>query len=98
MMIKHGPVRWLERERAQSGKRSHRLPHLICLVLTLVVGTLACSRDFQSSDGASVAGGLPAPAVGFLAPDFSLVDLNGNKVSLSGLRGRTVFINFWATT
>ena len=39
----------------------------------------------------------PAPEVGRLAPDFTLVDLEGNQVSLSDFRGKTVFINFWAT-
>ncbi|MFO7524587.1 MAG: TlpA disulfide reductase family protein [Ignavibacteriaceae bacterium] len=31
------------------------------------------------------------------APQFSLVDLNGNTVSLSELKGKTVMIDFWAT-
>lgn len=31
------------------------------------------------------------------APDFSLEDLDGNKVSLSNLKGKTVIIDFWAT-
>lgn len=31
------------------------------------------------------------------APDFTLKDLYGNTVSLRGLRGRVVFLNFWAT-
>lgn len=31
------------------------------------------------------------------APDFELTDLNGNTVSLKSLRGKTVFIDFWAT-
>jgi thiol-disulfide isomerase/thioredoxin len=29
--------------------------------------------------------------------DFVLSDLNGNPVSLASLRGRVVFVNFWAT-
>jgi len=29
--------------------------------------------------------------------DFVLSDLNGNRVSLASLRGRVVFVNFWAT-
>lgn len=32
-----------------------------------------------------------------LAPDFELSDLNGNRVSLSSLRGKVVLVNFWAT-
>jgi thiol-disulfide isomerase/thioredoxin len=31
------------------------------------------------------------------APDFSLKDLQGNTVSLSGLRGKIVIVDFWAT-
>lgn len=42
-----------------------------------------------------------APAVGIrignIATDFQLKDLNGQTVSLSGLRGKPVMFNFWAT-
>lgn len=31
------------------------------------------------------------------APDFKLMDLSGKEVSLSDLKGKRVFINFWAT-
>lgn len=31
------------------------------------------------------------------APDFTLEDLNGNKITLSGLKGKTVVVDFWAT-
>src|SRR5438876_3621891 len=31
------------------------------------------------------------------APDFTLREVNGNTVSLSGYRGNLVFLNFWAT-
>jgi len=35
--------------------------------------------------------------VGNLAPDFELQDLDGETVSLSELRGKTVLISFWET-
>ncbi len=35
--------------------------------------------------------------VGNIPPDFALVDLDGNTVTLSHLRGKTVVMNFWAT-
>jgi cytochrome c biogenesis protein CcmG/thiol:disulfide interchange protein DsbE len=35
--------------------------------------------------------------VGREAPDFTLPDLNGNRVALSDHRGQVVLINFWAT-
>lgn len=37
------------------------------------------------------------PTVTNQAADFELADLNGQKVSLGGLRGRPVVVNFWAT-
>ncbi|SEN59610.1 Peroxiredoxin [Mesobacillus persicus] len=36
-------------------------------------------------------------AEGNVAPDFSLVDLNGNPIKLSDYRGKKVLVNFWAT-
>ena len=36
-------------------------------------------------------------AVGNLAPDFSLTNLEGSQVSLSDFRGQVVLLNFWAT-
>jgi thiol-disulfide isomerase/thioredoxin len=35
--------------------------------------------------------------VGEQAPDFTLVSLNGEEISLSDYRGKKVFINFWAS-
>jgi thiol-disulfide isomerase/thioredoxin len=37
------------------------------------------------------------PREGYLAPDFQAVDLDGRPVRLDDLRGRAVFLNFWAT-
>ncbi len=39
---------------------------------------------------------LRAPDLG-MAPDFTLLDLEGRPVSLSDFRGQTVVVNFWAT-
>ena len=35
--------------------------------------------------------------VGFPAPDFSVVDGDGNKLSLSSLQGKIVLLDFWAS-
>jgi peroxiredoxin len=40
---------------------------------------------------------LSLPFRGYLAPDFELMDLNGESVRLSDFRGEVVLINFWAT-
>jgi thiol-disulfide isomerase/thioredoxin len=42
--------------------------------------------------------GMEAPSIrGTVAPGFTLVDLNGKKVSLADYKGHPVVINFWAT-
>ena len=40
---------------------------------------------------------LEIAAVGSPAPDFELKDLNGNLWKLSDLKGKVVFISFWAS-
>lgn len=40
----------------------------------------------------------PQSLVNKPAPGFTLVDLNGKKVSLIDYRGKAVLVNFWATT
>ena len=43
-------------------------------------------------------GGSASPtAIGNPAPDFSVVDLDGNPIRLADLRGRPVIVNFWAS-
>ncbi len=37
------------------------------------------------------------PAVGHMAPNFALKTLSGKTVSLKSLRGKPVYVNFWAT-
>jgi peroxiredoxin len=43
------------------------------------------------------AGPEPIAAVGNVAPDFQLQNLNGQSITLSSLKGNPVLINFWAT-
>ncbi len=46
------------------------------------------------------AGGEAGPrgaVVGEPAPDFELVDFDGNRIGLSDLRGRPVVVNFWGS-
>ena len=38
-----------------------------------------------------------APKIGYLAPNFRLAALHGEEVSVAGLAGKVLFINFWAT-
>jgi thiol-disulfide isomerase/thioredoxin len=38
-----------------------------------------------------------SPDEGYFAPDFDALDLQGHPIKLSALRGKAVFLNFWAT-
>lgn len=37
------------------------------------------------------------PAVGDIAPEVALADMTGSMITLSGLKGSVVLINFWAS-
>ena len=39
----------------------------------------------------------PAPQTDYPAPDFTLISLDGTKVTLSDLKGQVALINIWAT-
>lgn len=39
----------------------------------------------------------PEPAIGYLAPDFTLATLDGGEFNLREVRGTPVVLNFWAT-
>jgi len=67
---------------------------LIVVVLLLVGGSLylgTASSTRPEYEPVAVA------QVGDAAPDFTLEDTKGNKVTLSSLRGKVVLVNFWAT-
>ena len=51
----------------------------------------------RPASGLTTDGRVPAPQVGFLAPSFTLTDLEGQTVSLSDFQGRVVILNFWAS-
>ena len=79
---------------AHRGFDLRRLPmrHLLLaasipLIGLVIIGTLLIGR-------------LPVvspTAIGNVAPDFALADLDGNPIQLSELRGQPVIVNFWAS-
>jgi peroxiredoxin len=58
------------------------------LTVFLLVGC-----DNSTSEKSTTTAGL----VGHAAPDFTLTDMQGQKVTLSQFRGKVVVLNFWAT-
>lgn len=57
---------------------------------------MACQQSSPRSGGTAISNE-EAPKVGYYAPNFRLPSLDGKEVSLVGLKGKVVFMNFWAT-
>jgi peroxiredoxin len=79
---------------------------VLALVFVLLAGALLVrfvGEDNPESAGltdASITTNLPTSDFareGAAAPDFSLLDIDGNPVTLSEWKGRPVLMNFWAT-
>ena len=64
---------------------------VVCLIVAMVTIGGAPAQDILPVAKGNVI------KLGELAPDFQLRDLNDRLVSLSGLRGKVVLVNFWAT-
>jgi peroxiredoxin len=62
--------------------------------LWLVIVTLAAALAVAGCSGEEA---VPEPSEAVGAPDFTLENLDGERVSLSDYRGRPVLLNFWAT-
>lgn len=58
---------------------------LLALVMLLVAGAVHAEQALTAIPG------------GVVAPDFALMDTEGNRHRLSDYRGRPVIINFWTT-
>jgi peroxiredoxin len=66
-------------------------------VLALAVAVPLCAANKGDIPALLNAAGFQVPNVEVEAPDFTLASLDGKQVSLSGLKGNLVFLNFWAT-
>lgn len=82
---------------------------LMLLIVLLIINVTGESNDDEVTNVVDVTGntnvegvaisspGKSGLEVGDQAPDFELTTLSGETVRLSELRGKKVFINFWAT-
>lgn len=79
---------------------------LVIIIILIITAVVLLTREKKQSeivttpDGEEVVTGLvdsgAKAEVGNLAPDFILIDFEGNPVKLSDFRGKPVFIDFWA--
>lgn len=79
-----------------SAEEDEKVRGLLLAGLIVLAGTLlfgAYLLAFPNKPKVPTAARQAGPAV----PDFSLEKLDGTRVSLSGLRGKVVVIDFWAT-
>lgn len=83
------------------------LSFLICMLVSLqtVAQTYqeqhaVCAEPFQETGSAtpSQAAAFNECMAGATAPDFSVTTLTGENLTLAGLRGKVVVLNFWSTT
>lgn len=56
-----------------------------CLLFCLLSALIGCRS------------GAPKSHAGAAAPDFTVTDIHGNKLSLSEYKGKVVLLDFWAT-
>jgi thiol-disulfide isomerase/thioredoxin len=78
-----------EYQRRKQEAASQQAPH----VVLVPDGQPAPAMTASGSSGADQ----PQTLKGKAAPAFTLVDLNGKKVSLADYKGKAVLLNFWAT-
>ncbi len=70
----------------------------VLLVLLVTASLLiSCSREKEDQKQQESQTFPQKAEVGKMAPNFSLTDLQGNEWQLTDLRGKVVFLNFWAT-
>lgn len=72
---------------------------IVTTVLAMIAATVYADRATRLTtthrSGPDVAG--DTKVEGKPAPDLRLKDIDGNDVSLADLKGKVVFVNFWAT-
>jgi peroxiredoxin len=89
IMVNQGEIRGLYGEGVEMKKRRLWIRTAILSLLAAAVG-FSLYANFTKGDVQKV-------EIGEKAPDFKLVDLNGEKHRLSDYEGQGVFLNFWGT-
>ncbi|MEA1976694.1 MAG: redoxin domain-containing protein [Chloroflexota bacterium] len=87
----------MEHQAEPSSKRKWTIAVAVLLGLSLAVAGGVALVGRNEDEKGSNTGLQVAPVGGALAPDFTLVNLEGKNVSLSDFHGQPVLINLWAT-
>jgi peroxiredoxin len=66
-------------------------------ILLLIIGVIWIVFSQLPPDEATGNTAASGPQIGLLAPNFTLIAIDGRPVTLSDLRGTPIVINFWAT-
>jgi peroxiredoxin len=72
-------------------KTNKKWLQLAIFAVVLVIGVFTIISNLSASDDKKY------PQVGDKAPNFTLLDFDGNAHSLSDFKGKPVLINFWGT-
>ncbi|MBP6771619.1 MAG: TlpA family protein disulfide reductase [Gemmatimonadaceae bacterium] len=76
-------------------RRCHRAPRSAALIAVAMLSLSSCTSTEQR--GAIGAEGDGRVEVGYPAPAYATVSLDGDSVSLAAQRGKVVLLNVWAT-
>jgi len=68
----------------------------IFLVLFLTIGLLGCSGESDESQGEKSGDEKSKSVLGEM-PDVTMTTMDGREISREDLKGKVVFLNFWAT-
>lgn len=65
---------------------------ILSVVILLILAGVAFYINTNKAQSVEV-----KPLAGYRAPEFTIQDMNGNTLNLADLRGKPIFINFWAS-
>lgn len=81
-----------------TGKRKSGMGFTIFVVVVLLIAVAVVINVTKSNGSeAGAGGGAALPIKGYQAPDFTLKTFDGQAVTLSQMKGKPVFLNFWAS-
>lgn len=70
---------------------------IIITIVVLIAITIYADRATRVSSAGAGNPHVDSQVAGKPEPDLKLKDIDGKDVSLAGLKGKVVFVNFWAT-